>query len=238
MPMFEQAYAPRWRKALKIKTILQDAYPNDLSQARVLDIGCGNGAITNALAHDVAAIVGTDIDGTLIAEAQAHAAPNATFLQSDGAALPFADEQFDIVICAQVYEHAHDRPALVREIERVLRPGGYCFFSGPNKLAVLEEHYWLPFLSWFPQSIADAYVRITKRGDEYDVWPMTYWQLRRLWCRFTILDYTPKLLHAPQRFGVEDELGRLYILTRLPFAFWRFMAPFLPNFNWVLVKQS
>lgn len=238
MPMFEQTYAPRWRKAHKIITILRDAYPTALETARLLDVGCGNGAITNALASHVAEIVGTDIDGHLVAEANAHAAENASFVQSDGAALPFADATFDIVVCAQVYEHATNRPALVREIERVLRPGGYCFFSGPNKLAVLEEHYWLPFLSWLPQPFADAYVRLSGRGKEYDVWPMTYWQLRQLWSRFVLVDYTPRLLHTPERFGVEDELGRFRFLARLPFAFWQATAPFLPNFNWILVKQS
>nr|WP_290667126.1 class I SAM-dependent methyltransferase [Ardenticatena sp.] len=238
MSIFEQTYAPRWRKAHKIITILQDTYPAPLDTARLLDVGCGNGAITNALAPYVAEIVGTDIDWRLVTEAKARAAENATFVQSDGARLPFADATFDVVVCAQVYEHMRNRPALVHEIERVLRPGGYCFFSGPNRLAVLEEHYWLPFLSWFPQPLADAYVRLTGRGQAYDVWPMTYWHLRKLWARFAMIDYTPQLLHAPERFGVEDELGRFRFLAYIPFSFWQKVAPFLPNFNWVLVKQS
>jgi len=238
MPLFEQTYAPRWRKAHKIATILQDAYPSDLATARLLDIGCSNGAITNALARQVASIVGTDIDAARIAEAVACAAPNAAFVQSDGNALPFPAAAFDIVICAQVYEHAHNSQTLVQEIERVLRSGGLCFFSGPNKLALLEEHYWLPFLSWLPPALADRYMRLSGRGYKYDIRPMTYWELQQLWANFDMIDYTPRLLCEPQRFGVDDELGRLRVASRVPGFVWKRMAPFLPNFNWILVKRS
>ena len=114
---------------------------------------------------------------------------------------------------------------------------GFVFFSGPNRLAVLEEHYWLPFLSWLPQPLADLYVRLSRRGRKYDVWPMTYWQLRCLWSRFHLVDYTPSLLHEPKRFGVDDELGRFRFVSRLPLWVWRAVAPLLPNFNWILIKR-
>jgi 2-polyprenyl-3-methyl-5-hydroxy-6-metoxy-1,4-benzoquinol methylase len=236
--MFEQEYAPRWRKAAKIMTILCDFLQERASDSVVLDLGCANGLITETLSEGVGLVVGSDIDSTAIKVAQGLAGSGSRYLISDGAALPFAAGSFDVVVCAQVYEHLADRQKMAAEVWRVLRPNGICFFSGPNRLAVMEEHYWLPFLSWLPQRAADRYLQWTRRGTHYDVRPMSYWELRHLWQRFTIVDYSPRLLREPERFGVDDELGRFAWVKNLPLAFWKGVAPLVPNFNWVLVKDN
>jgi SAM-dependent methyltransferase len=148
------------------------------------------------------------------------------------------DASVDIVVCAQVYEHTADAPALVREVWRVLRTGGVCFFSGPNRLAIVEEHYWLPFLSWLPQRLADRYMRLFKRGERYDIDPLFYWQIRHLWGGFVIFDYTVPMLRHPDRFGLSERLGRLRWLSRLPAWLFRLLMPLLPNYNWILVKSK
>jgi SAM-dependent methyltransferase len=236
--MFEQKYAPRWRKAAKIAAVLCSFLEQRAADSVLLDLGCANGLITNSLGEHVRIAIGSDIDHAAIQEAQAHSTAVSRYLLSDGAALPFPNASFDVVVCAQVYEHAADRQQLVAEIWRVLRPGGICFFSGPNRLAIIEEHYWLPFLSWLPQPAADRYLQVTGRGSEYDIRPMSYWGLRHLWRRFTIVDYTPRLFREPKQFVVDDELGRFSCVSALPLFFWRVVAPFLPNFNWVLVKDN
>lgn len=234
--MFEQEYAPRWRKAAKIVHILRDHLSEaGLNKARTLDLGCADGAITQTISPHVHSIVGLDLDAAALQQART-AANSAAYIFGNGARLPFAGQSFDLVICAQVYEHAGDQQELAAEIWRVLRPGGVCFFSGPNRLAIIEEHYWLPFLSWLPQRLADAYLKATGRGRYYDVKPLLYWQLRRLWRPFQIIDYTPRLFKQPERFGVDDELGRLIWVRQLPLQLWKIMGPFLPNFNWILVK--
>ncbi len=50
---------------------------------------------------------------------------------ADGEALPFCDEEFDFVICTQVFEYLPDPNRVASEIRRVLRKGGYAFFSAP-----------------------------------------------------------------------------------------------------------
>ncbi len=234
--MWEARDPTRLRKAAKIITILRDALGQDLSEKSCLDTGCAVGIITDELAQHFGRTLGVDINPALVRQARENTANGARFLQGTGSHLPFADATFDVVVCAQVYEHVTDQRGLASEIYRVLRPGGACFFSGPNRLKVIEEHYWLPFLSWLPQRLADAYLRLFRRGTVYDAWPLFYWQIRQLWRAFEVHDYTVHMLRDPRRYAVDDRLGRSTWLAALPNWTWQLLQPLLPNYNWILTK--
>jgi SAM-dependent methyltransferase len=164
--------------------------------------------------------------------------PNLLYIRGDGCELPMADGAVDLVLCAQVYEHVADAERMAAEIHRVLRPGGICLFSGPNRLDPLERHYGLPFLSWMPRHWADAYVRLAGRGDAYRERPRTYWGLKRLWRGFERRDLTPEMIRYPMTYHCQDELGKLSWVSRLPGWLLRLLAPFYPNYNWVLIKRA
>lgn len=91
----------------------------------VLDLGCGTGVLTKALAalgHDV---TGVDISQAMLDKIDAHVGPGRiTLRQGDVYALPFADASFEGVITRWVIPHFRDWPLIVREAARVLRPGG------------------------------------------------------------------------------------------------------------------
>lgn len=92
--------------------------------ARVLDLGCGEGASVDSFraADPEVRWVGVDIGDS--AEALARQRDDAEFHAFDGETLPFADDAFDLVWCKQVLEHV-DRPEpLFAEVARVLAPGG------------------------------------------------------------------------------------------------------------------
>ncbi|MCM1540933.1 MAG: class I SAM-dependent methyltransferase [Blautia sp.] len=93
---------------------------------RILEIGCGPGALTQALArwYPDAEIVGTDRDSAFIRFA-AQQAPGLKFMEADAAALPFADASFDVTISNTVQEHV-EPSAFFGEQFRVLKPGGVC----------------------------------------------------------------------------------------------------------------
>lgn len=237
------AAADRARKAEKILAILQDYLGTDLHAHACLDVGCSLGIISAALAPHFKSVVGVDVDRPAVYQAVESSARRVAetsllhYALGSGHSLPFADASFDVVICAQVYEHVTDQPALAREVERVLRTGGVCFFSGPNRLAVIEEHYWLPFLSWLPRPLASAYMRLFKRGQAYDAYPLFYGQIRRLWRNFEIHDYTWRMLRQPQRFGVGERVEKYPWLSAIPDGVLRGLAPFYPNYNWIMVKR-
>ena len=101
-------------------------------QARVLEVGCGPGllSIELARAHGLE-VTGLDLDPAMVDRARAnaagaefHAGSPPTFVVGDVAALPFDDASFDLVVSTFSMHHWSDRPAGLREIARVLRPGG------------------------------------------------------------------------------------------------------------------
>ena len=98
---------------------------------RVLDIGCGSGgniihlARTTGLAH----ATGFDVEGPVIEVARERAeaaglSDRVDFVRADPGPLPFADASFDVVFSKDSLLHVPDKPALAREMFRVLSPGG------------------------------------------------------------------------------------------------------------------
>lgn len=97
---------------------------------RVLDVACGTGAAARAAAEwvgptgSVAAVDRNDGMLEVAREAAADLRPAIDWRQADATDLPFADETFDVVFCQQGLQSVPDRAAAIREMHRVLRPGG------------------------------------------------------------------------------------------------------------------
>ena len=96
-----------------------------------LEVGCGSGAVSNHIArkHSVN-VTGTDIDPDQIRLAQQHSSnlANIRFVEADATNLPFEDNDFDIVLSFGVMHHISNWLDALREISRVLRPGGYFIY--------------------------------------------------------------------------------------------------------------
>jgi len=96
---------------------------------RVLDLGCRDGALTQAYAegNDV---LGVDADREALAEAAKHGI--GTHWADLDQPLELPDESFDVVVAGELLEHLRDPRRLVAEVRRVLRPGGTFVASVPN----------------------------------------------------------------------------------------------------------
>ncbi len=231
-------YDSRFEKAHKIEGILKDYLRpvRDGDALDCLDVGCSIGVISSILTGTFKRVVGVEpLEESIGLAPRIHPDSKATFVQGDGLRLPFRDEAFDVIICAQVYEHSADPAQLVAEIRRTLRSGGCCFFSGPNRLWPLEYHYGWLGLHWLPRSVLDRYCQ-RRSGHAYDLRLYHYWQLRSLWQDFEWIDYTLRLVYEPGRFMEATGVQRWARLVPRPVAgILRWLAP---NFNWVLVKTA
>jgi len=229
----------RTKKGKKIIAVLRDFLGADMGALRCLDIGCSIGIIAELLADQIGRVIGLDIDEEALTIAhQREGKGNVDFLLGDAGQLPFADASFDVIICAQVYEHVSEPKGLISEVWRVLSAGGACFFSGPNKLAIIEAHYSLPFLHWLPKSLANLYLKASGRGEEYSESPLTYWQLRRILQPFKVRDYTVEIIADPQKYFCADEIRQECWITRIPKWILRRFLFLMPNYNWVLRKPE
>ena len=96
---------------------------------RILDIGVGPGFLAYDIARLVAEkgeVVGLDLSPAMTATASRRLAEFAwaRVAQGDAEKLPFPDAVFDAAVCTQVYEYVADMPGALRELRRVLKPGG------------------------------------------------------------------------------------------------------------------
>ena len=101
---------------------------------KLLDVGCGAGFLTNHFASENFAVYGLDISEDSLRVARNHdATQSVTYVAGDAYRLPYDDASFDVVTSMDFLEHV-DRPAdVIKEISRVLKPGGLFFFHTFNR---------------------------------------------------------------------------------------------------------
>ena len=95
--------------------------------SRFLDVGCGVGKAVAAAAGQIgdAKAVGVDISPKMIERAKALSAkPNIEFHVADSASLPFEEASYDAILCTFSFHHYLQPDHVLREIKRVLKPGG------------------------------------------------------------------------------------------------------------------
>ena len=234
--------ASRRKKADKILSVLQThakEHKIDLSDQDCLDIGCSTCMITTHLVSHFKRVVGFDPDIKALQLANQYLEDDSPLkrLVGNGLCSPFPNESFDVIICNQIYEHVPDAQRLFDEIYRLLRNNGICYLSAGNRLMVMEPHYKLPFLSWLPPTLANAYLKITHNIDQYQEKHYSLWGLKALLHKFNITDYTLRVLKDPDRFHLDDMIGKSSWIPKIPFPALKILRPIIPNFIFVLSKQ-
>ncbi len=111
-----------------------------LQGKKVLDVGCGGGILTDAMARSGASALGIDLATKSLKVAQLHAleaqTPNVQYREV--AVEVLAAEQpasFDVVTCMEMLEHVPDPSSIVRACAQLVKPGGHVFFSTLNRNA-------------------------------------------------------------------------------------------------------
>ncbi|MFC1907642.1 class I SAM-dependent methyltransferase [Chloroflexota bacterium] len=105
-------------------------------QVELLDLGCGDGEYTLKVAEKIGTsdIFGIDVVKESVEQAKVRGI-NCYQADLDEAKFPFQDESFDAVCANQVIEHLSNTDGFIKEIHRLLKPGGYAVISTPNLAA-------------------------------------------------------------------------------------------------------
>ena len=180
---------PRWRRFLVSRI---DAGPGDT----VLDVATGTGAVARELiGQRRCTVVGLDQSPEMLAEARRRLGPGVRFVEGTADRLPFDDASFDGLTFTYLLRYVDDPAATLRELARVVRPGG--------TIAMLE--FGLPHGPWRP--LWELYVRIglpaagaVIRGGWREVGSFLGPSIRVFYERWPL----PRLLDAWRDAGIDD----------------------------------
>jgi 2-polyprenyl-6-hydroxyphenyl methylase/3-demethylubiquinone-9 3-methyltransferase len=127
-----------------------------LAGKRVLDVGCGGGILSEAMAACGAQVIGIDLSDKALKVAQLHLLESGRQVDYRKVAVEaLAEEQagtFDVVTCMEVLEHVPDPASQVAACARLLKPGGHAFFATINRnpksflFAIIGAEYVLGLL--------------------------------------------------------------------------------------------
>lgn len=237
---------PRWgsegrdRKATAIRDTLLLVHGPRIDAGTWLDVGCGSGGIAAGLAGHAVQVIGIDPE-PWSAWGEAVAAHTNLRLMADtfdGSRLPLPEESVDVVVCNQVYEHVAAPSQLVRNLYRVLVPGGSCYFAGPNLLWPIEPHVFWPFVHWLPRSWGQKLMRVlgSQHADELDAYSKDCITLRR-WFResgFTVRSILKERVVVEFRARGYRRTGSM--IARFPAWLFLVAEPLAPGFVYVLRK--
>jgi len=129
----------------------------------LLDIGSKDGIIASELAETF----GCDSISVDLAFQRDDDPPSTEFVRSDARSLPFESESVDAVVSNMVFEHVPDEEAIVREVSRVLKPGGSFVVIFPNRVWPLDGHKYPPGYIWLPRRVGGPLASKLDLNPEY-----------------------------------------------------------------------
>jgi SAM-dependent methyltransferase len=132
---------------LKHKDAILDSLGIHLPKgARILDFGCGAGKTVYSLRDQgYCNTVGYDMKDYLELRQPADRSYFYIADFSSNGKLPFEDNSFDFVISEQVLEHVNNQVGIMKELHRIMRPGGHALHIFPARYCIIEPHIYVPF---------------------------------------------------------------------------------------------
>lgn len=212
-----------------------------IERSNWLDVGCGSGSIAAQIAPSVGSILGIDPHPWREWSDHLRQHANLSFRAEPISAIEALQNSFDVIICNQVYEHVDDPEQLIASLFLLLKPGGVCYFAGPNLLFPIEPHVFWPFVHWLPRKPAQALMRVLGSKGVLDANSTHYWRLLR-WLRdFDVENAIPYILKSNDQYEKSSwfGIGGVWrILKHTPDRLIRLLTPLSPGFVFILRKPA
>ena len=222
---------------------------------QVLDYGCGAGEVVRDLRKRGVSAFGCDVfyEGGDTSDAIDAGLMGSSIRKMDGASIPFGDGSFDLVINNQVMEHAEDLDVVLRDIARVLKPGGVVLSLFPDGSVWREGHSGVPFLHWFskgsrPRLYYAAACRVVGLGSHKKKWKgIMYWSRHKCdWLdKWTFYRTEPEIAAAYGKYfdglrHIEHEWlrQRHAVVARMPAALQRIVVRKLAGLVFIASRRE
>jgi ubiquinone/menaquinone biosynthesis C-methylase UbiE len=207
-----------------------DMMPLQVSHAQVaLDIGCGRGVGVLSLASEFSRVVGIDVSLLNLIMARKlldeRGIANFSLTCACAEALPFRDGLFGFVTALDVIEHVSEQKPMLAEMYRVLKQGGACVLTSPNRYFVRDSHVDMWGVGFVPRRFTGKYVAWMSGGQiKYEGKRLlSYLELRKMLQEVYGRNWVCRVYLVDRSVPPKTILGKLYrrlsIIARMTESF-------------------
>ena len=122
-----------------LSLLITNGYISQKESPQILDIGCGDGFMTNQLVEGRRGVTGIDVSLSGLRFAKALSSSSINYLQADTLKLPFGGGTFDVITAFDTIEHIEKDTSFVCEVRRVLKQGGLVVITTPNRQRLFDR---------------------------------------------------------------------------------------------------
>lgn len=141
----------------------------DLLSRKILDLGSGRGGFLLDVSSRGGDATGLELSPDYIEETKHRALARGLMvnvLRGVAEKMPFLEDSFDFINICEVIEHVNDPKAMLKEVRRVLKPGGLAYLSVPNRFGMRDQHFGLYFINWVPRHFSRKIISLFSKEDK------------------------------------------------------------------------